>query len=424
MKFPKIFLKAKEEIDILKGSPWVYDNEILYVKYVKDKQVQSSWEDFPLPDGIPAEVYSKSGLFLGTGILNKKSKIAVRFLSKERADKIFGEKASWENFHDRATEFFEKKLEDALKIRFLFYSKSDSYRLCFGESDFIPGFIADRYRDIDGRVFLSLQFLSLAAEVFRKEILSALEKLCHPYGIYERSDVAVRELEGLEQRKGWIGSEHDPKIVIRENGVLLTVNLEKGQKTGYFLDQKDNRRLVASLSKGRRVLDTFTHTGAFGLNAVQGGAKEVISVDISPEAIETVEENIKLNKAGAVMKALCVDVFDLLRDYEKKGETFDLIILDPPAFAKAAGKITKAYGGYKEINLTAMKLLAPGGLLVTCSCSHFFDTDTFYEMLIHAGQDAHRSVQILEKRGPGPDHPQLMGYDRGEYLKCAVLRVL
>ena len=200
--------------------------------------------------------------------------------------------------------------------------------------------------------------------------------------------------------------------------------MEKGQKTGYFLDQKDNRRLVADLAKGCRVLDTFTHTGAFGLNAVKGGAKEVISVDISPESIETVEENIRLNKAGTVMKAVCADVFDLLREYEKKGETFDLIILDPPAFAKSAGKITKAYGGYKEINLTAMKLLSPGGLLVTCSCSHFFDTATFYEMLLHAGQDAHRSVQILEKRGPGPDHPQLMGYDRGEYLKCAVLRVL
>lgn len=427
MKFPKIFLKAKEEIDILKGAPWVYDNEILCVKYVQSKQMQSSWEDFSLPDGIPAEVYSKSGLFLGTGIINKKSKIAVRFLSKDKAEKVFGEGASWENFQGQQNEtvaFFEKKLEEALKIRYLFYTKSDSYRLCFGESDFIPGFIADRYRDIEGRVFLSVQFLSLAAEVFRSEIISALEKLCHPYGIYERSDVAVRELEGLEQKKGWIGGEHNPKIVIRENGVLLTVDLEKGQKTGYFLDQKDNRRLVADLAKGCRVLDTFTHTGAFGLNAVKGGAKEVISVDISPEAIETVEENIRLNKAGTVMKAVCADVFDLLREYEKKGETFDLIILDPPAFAKSAGKITKAYGGYKEINLTAMKLLSLGGLLVTCSCSHFFDTATFYEMLLHAGQDAHRSVQILEKRGPGPDHPQLMGYDRGEYLKCAVLRVL
>ena len=310
-----------------------------------------------------------------------------------------------------------------MKIRYLFYTKSDSYRLCFGESDFIPGFIADRYRDIEGRVFLSVQFLSLAAEVFRSEIISALEKLCHPYGIYERSDVAVRELEGLEQKKGWIGGDHDPKIVIRENGVLLTVDLEKGQKTGYFLDQKDNRRLVADLAKGCRVLDTFTHTGAFGLNASLFGAAEVISADISPEAVALTKENIILNHSEKTNTVLEADVFELLKSYCDSGETFDVIILDPPAFTKNAKTSSKAYGGYKEINLRAMKILKTGGYLLTCSCSHFFTDEMFMNMLLNAGRDAHKKLQIISRTGPGPDHPVLAGYPESSYLTCVLLRV-
>lgn len=444
MIFPRFFLKAKEEVEILLGSPWVYDNEILFVKYMKTGAIQqASLEGADsckklkaVEAGSAVEVYSKSGLFLGTGIFNPNSKIAIRFLTQEKPEAVFGpleekpkEPLSLASIHNRCTrEFFLQKVKQALDLRYLFYKKNDSYRLVFGESDGIPGLVVDRYCDVDGRVFLSIQFLSLAAEIFREEILLALEALCHPFGVFERSDVHVRELEGLEQKKGWIGPERNPRITIKENGVLLTVDLEMGQKTGYFLDQKENRRLVASLSQGRQVLDTFTHTGAFGLNALAGGAKSVISVDISPEAVATVEENIALNKTlckeGRTMEAVCCDVFELLRRYEEEGRQFDLIILDPPAFAKSAGKVEKAYGGYKEINLRAMGLLVKGGILVTCSCSHFFDSATFYDMLAHAAKDAHRKVQIVERRGAGPDHPQLMGYDKGEYLKCAVVRVL
>jgi 23S rRNA (cytosine1962-C5)-methyltransferase len=273
-------------------------------------------------------------------------------------------------------------------------------------------------------VYLAVQFLSLSCEVFRSEILTALTAVCRPRGIYERSDASVRELEGLEKKSGWISGSFDSGITIRENGILLKIDLAEGQKTGYFLDQKDNRRVVAALAKGRRVFDAFTHTGAFGLNAVKGGAKHVVAADISEAAVRMTNENIALNNAGGVMEALCADVFDLLRSYEAAGTMFDMIILDPPAFAKKAGTADSAFGGYKDINLRAMKLLSPGGILVTCSCSSFFDAALFYSMLVHAATDAKRRVQILEKRGAGSDHPVLLGYPQSEYLKCAVLRVL
>ena len=242
--------------------------------------------------------------------------------------------------------------------------------------------------------------------------------------MYERSDAAVREKEGLEQKSGWIGSPRNERILIEENGIKLNVDIAGGQKTGYFLDQKFNRQRAASYCHGKRVLDTFTHTGAFGLNAAKAGAKEVISVDISPEAVELVKKNIEANGLSSQMKALCSDVFDLLKDYEAQGEKFDVIILDPPAFTKSAKQIQKAYSGYKEINLRAMRLLKEGGILVTCSCSAYFDEPTFYSMLTHAAKDSHKKVQVLEKRGAGPDHPLLLGYPRSEYLKCAICRVL
>ncbi|AEE16522.1 class I SAM-dependent rRNA methyltransferase [Treponema brennaborense] len=429
MNFPRVFLKSKEETEIRQGFPWVFDNEIAFVKYTDGAgSFQHELKDCSVADGTPVEVYSKSGQFLGTGIINRASKITVRILTPLKPETVFGESCDAlkrETLHgERSRTFILERVESAFQARFFFYNKNDSYRLVFAEADLIPGLIAERYCDETGRVFLVVQFLSLSAEVFRDEIIDALRTVCRPFGIYERSDAAVRELEGLEQKKGWIGAEHNPIITIKENGVYLTVDLENGQKTGYFLDQKDNRRVVASLAKGRRVLDTFTHTGAFGLNAVAGGASEVVSVDISAEAVSLVESNIERNKAGHVMKAVCADVFDLLKQYESEGRQFDLIILDPPAFAKSAAKIEKAYGGYKEINLRAMKLLTPGGILVSCSCSHFFDHTVFYDMIMHAAADAHRRVQIFAKRGAGPDHPVLAGYPKSEYLKCALMRVL
>ncbi len=415
--FARVFLNAKEEKEIQTGFPWVFDNEISHVKFrksEKDEWNQTKLEDCTVENGTGVEVFTKAGGFLGTGIINRNSKITVRLISTEHADKVF----------ENTKAFWEKRIFDAVNIRQLKYSPYDSYRLIFAEADFVPGFICERYCDSEGKIYLVVQFLAMACDVFRDEILSALEKAVHPDFIYERDDADVRNKEGLSETSGWIGKSGKTVITIVENEIKLSVDIANGQKTGYFLDQKDNRKIVGNFCHGKKVLDTFTHTGAFGLNAFKAGAKDVTSVDISPEAVEMVNKNIFLNGAGKVMKAVCADVFDLLKDYESKGEKFDVIILDPPAFTKSAKAIQKAYGGYKEINLRAMRLLNEGGILVTCSCSHFFDSHYFYDMLMHAAMDSHKRVQILEKRGAGSDHPVLLGYPKSEYLKCAICRVM
>ena len=413
--YARIFLNKKEEAELKQGFPWVFDNEISHVKYDSPEGVkQTSLAECEVNDGSVVEVFANAGAFLGSGVINKKSKITVRMIGGEHADQIMADPQA----------FYDAKIQAAYDLRKLHYNIKDSYRLVYGEADFIPGLIVERFCDVNKNVCLVIQFSTLSCEVFRKEILHSLRKIIKPYAIYEKSDAPSREKEGLSLRSCWEGEVREEKIVIRENDVLIEVDLANGQKTGYFLDQKDNRRYVAGLCEGKRVLDTFTHTGAFGLNAVKGGAKEVISVDISPEAVELVNNNIELNKAGSKMKAVCADVFDLLKEYEKNGEKFDLIILDPPAFTKTAKNIEKAYGGYKEINLRAMRLLNPNGILVTCSCSYFFDSEHFYGMVMKAAEDSKKRVQVLAKFGAGPDHPVLLGYPKSEYLKCAVCRVI
>lgn len=415
--FPRVFLNNKEEKEIQQGFPWVFDNEISHIKYRADEK--SEWKNESLKncsveDGSVIEVYTKAGGFLGTGVINKKSKITVRLIGNEHADVIINDAAA----------FYEKKILDSYNMRRMFYDEKDSYRLIFGEADFIPGLISERFCDEKGHIIIVVQFLSLSCEVFRNEIIAALKKVCKPDGIYERSDASVRDKEGLVQTAGWIYGKGETQFTIVENGIKLGVDIANGQKTGYFLDQKFNRVAAAAFCKGKSVLDTFTHTGAFGLNAFKNGAREVTSVDISPEAVDMVNHNIELNKAGNVMKAVCADVFDLLKQYESEGRKFDVIILDPPAFTKSAKMIEKAYGGYKEINLRALRLLKEGGILVTCSCSYFMETHMFCDMLMHAAMDSHKRIQILEKRGAGPDHPVLLGYPKSEYLKCVVCRVL
>ena len=413
--YARVFLKKKEEEELKQGFPWVFDNEISHVKFDSEGTVkQTSLADSLVEDGSVVEVFANAGGFLGTGVINKKSKITVRMIGSEHADQIMADPQA----------FYTQKIQAAYDLRKLHYKESDSYRLIYGEADFIPGLIVERYVDVNKNVYLVVQFSTLSSEVFRKEIMHALRKIIKPYGVYEKSDAPGREKEGLSLRSCWDGEVRDEKITICENNVLIEVDLANGQKTGYFLDQKDNRRYVGSLCKGKRVLDTFTHTGAFGLNAVKGGAKEVISVDISPEAVELVNKNIELNQVGKKMKAVCADVFDLLKEYEKKGEKFDLIVLDPPAFTKTAKNIEKAYGGYKEINHRAMRLLNPNGILVTCSCSYFFDSEHFYGMVMKAAEDSKKRVQVLAKFGAGPDHPVLLGYPKSDYLKCAVCRVV
>lgn len=425
--FPRVFLNAKEEKEILQGYPWVFDNEISYIKHRKDEKSEwknESFSEASINDGSAVEVYTKAGGFLGSGIFNKKSKISIRLIGNEHCDKIY----------EDINSYWEKKVEAALNLRRMYFLEQDSYRLIFGEADFIPGLICERFCDENKKVWIVIQFLSLSCDVYRKEILKAIIKLCKPSGIYERSDASVREKEGLPLVAGWIDL-HSPDFIINkskkdntnitiiENDLKLTVDIANGQKTGYFLDQKLNRLAIQKFCHGKKVLDTFTHTGAFGLNAFKAGAKEVTSVDISEDAVEIVKENIRLNNAEKTMKAICADVFDLLKEYESKNEKFDVIILDPPAFTKSAKMIEKAYGGYKEINLRAMRLLNKGGILITCSCSYFMESNMFCDMIMHAAMDSHKRVQILEKRGAGPDHPVLLGYPKSEYLKCVICKI-
>ena len=429
--FPRVFLNKNEEKEIQQGYPWVFDNEISHLKHRADEK--SEWKNETLkecsvPDGTVVEIYTKAGGFLGTGVFNKKSKITIRIIGSEHADQILEDTEA----------YWEKKIQNAVELRKLYYSDLDSYRLIFGEADLIPGLICERFCDEENRVFLVIQFLSMSCDLFRKDILKALVKICEPDGIYERSDASVREKEGLPLISGWLNlDDEDFSVAVKgtkwadnsgvftiiENGIKLGVDIANGQKTGYFLDQKFNRTAAAQFCKGKKVLDTFTHTGAFGLNAVKAGAVDVTSVDISPEAVEMVNHNIKINHAEKVMKGVCADVFDLLKKYEADGEKFDVIILDPPAFTKSAKMIEKAYGGYKEINLRAMRLLNEGGILVTCSCSYFMESNMFCDMIMHAAMDSHKRVQILEKRGAGPDHPVLLGYPKSEYLKCVICKI-
>lgn len=421
----RVFLNAKEEREIQQGFPWVFDNEISYIKHRKDDKSEwksESLKECSVENGSPVEVFTKAGGFLGTGIFNKNSKITIRLIGTEHLDQIYSD----------IENYWESKVSAAYELRSYNFNELDSYRLIFGEADLIPGLICERFCDEENKVYLVIQFLAMSCEVFRKEILKALIKICNPDAIFERSDASVREKEGLPLVAGWINFntfevdeniKENNQITIIENGIKLSVDIVNGQKTGYFLDQKFNRKTVAEFCKGKKVLDTFTHTGAFGLNAFKAGAKDVTSVDISPEAVEMVKHNIKLNKADKVVKAVCADVFDLLKKYESDGEKFDVIILDPPAFTKSAKLIEKAYGGYKEINLRAMRLLNKGGILVTCSCSYFMESHMFCDVIMHAAMDSHKKVQILEKRGAGPDHPVLLGYPKSEYLKCIICKI-
>lgn len=417
-KAARVFLKQREEREIEQGFPWAFDNEIDSVKFWASDG--SGWKkallaEAEVKDGSFVELFASKGKFLGTGIINRKSKITVRIFSQElHADEIEKDRDA----------FISKRVRNAVNIRHLHYGETDSCRLIFAEADLLPGLIVERFVDVKNHVYLVVQFLSLACDMFRAEILDALEKSCKLYGIYERSDADIREKEGLSERSGWIGAKRDTTIVIEENGVRMKVDIANGQKTGYFLDQKDNRRVAASYCKGKRVLDACAHTGAFALNAALAGAREVTALEISNDACSLIEQNAELNGVSEKMSVVCADVFDALKSYEAEGKKFDVIILDPPAFAKNAKAIKKAYGGYKEINLRAMRILTDGGILVTCSCSTFFDAPTFYEMLTHAARDSHKKVQVLCKRGAGPDHPVLLGYPRSEYLKCAILRVM
>jgi len=390
-------LKKGEGRALKGGGLWIYDNEI--------DSITGNYEN-----GDLVYVHDFDNFYLGCGFINTNSKITVRVMSRIKGQEI-------------NQDFLAMRVRDAWEYRKTTVDTS-SCRIIFGEADFLPGLVVDKFADV-----LVVQSLALGIDKMKSEILAILIELLEKdevkiRGVYERSDAKVRNNEGMERIKGFIGEPFDTNVEIMENGVKYIVDVAEGQKTGFFLDQKYNRAAIAKLCKGARVLDCFTHTGSFALNAGICGAKEVIGVDASELGIDRAVENAKLNGLSDKVKFLCADVFDLLPEYEKKNEKFDVVILDPPAFAKSKNSIKNAIKGYREINLRAMKLIKDGGYLATCSCSHFMTPDLFAETIGQAAKNVKKRIRQVEYRTQSPDHPILWAADESYYLKFFIFQVI
>ena len=378
------------------GGLWIYDNEI--------DRVEGEFED-----GDIIDVSDFDGYPLGVGYINRNSVIRIRMMSRKKGTVI-----------DDA--FLERRLRDAWEYRKATVD-TQSCRIVFGEADFLPGIVIDKYGTV-----LTVQSLALGIDKMKLQIIELLKKILAEDGIivtgvYERSDAKVRKQEGMQPVKGFIGEPFDTNIEIVENDVKFLVDIAEGQKTGYFLDQKYNRVAIRSICKGAKVLDCFTHTGAFALNAGYGGAKEVLGVDISELGVEQARKNAKLNGLDNVVKFQCCDVFDLLPELIEKGEKYDVVILDPPAFTKSRDSVKNAVKGYREINLRGLKLVKDGGFLATCSCSHFMTPELFTETIRQAAQNAHKRLRQVEYRTQAADHPILWSADESYYLKFYIFQV-
>lgn len=391
-----VTLKKGEGRTLKAGGMWVYDNEI--------ESILGSFEN-----GDVAEVHDFDGYCMGYGYINTKSKITVRLLTRKKAAVI-----------DEA--FMERRVRDAWEYRKQTIDTS-SCRLIFGEADFLPGIVVDKFSDV-----LVVESLALGIDRWKIVIVDALKRVLAEDGIfirgvYERSDAKVRLQEGMERVRGFIGEPFDTKVEIRENGVRYMVDVEDGQKTGFFLDQKNNRAVVQRLCKGKKVLDCFTHTGSFALNAGYGGADSVLGVDASRPAIHQAEENARLNRLEDRVKFQCADVFELLPELESRGEKFDVVILDPPAFTKSRNSVKNAVKGYREINLRGLWLVKDGGFLATCSCSHFMDPELFAKTIREASAGARKRLRQAEFRTQACDHPILWAADQSYYLKFYIFQV-
>ncbi len=393
-----VILKKGEGRTIKAGGAWIYDNEI-------DKI------DGKFDNGDVVEIHDFDGYFMGRGFINTNSKITVRLLSRKK-DAVIDEA------------FMEQRVSDAWNYRKEVIDTS-SCRVIFGEADFLPGLVVDKFSDV-----LVVESLAMGIDKWKLTILDALKRVLAEDGIqirgvYERSDAKVRLKEGMEPSKGFIGEPFDTKVEIIENGVHYMVDVEDGQKTGFFLDQKNNRASIHKLCKGKKVLDCFTHTGSFALNAGIAGAESVLGVDASQLAVDQATENAALNHLEDKVKFECADVFELLPALEAKGEKYDVVILDPPAFTKSRNSIKQAVKGYREINLRGMKLVKNGGYLCTCSCSHFMDPELFAKTIREAATGAHKRLRQVEFRTQGPDHPILWAADTSSYyLKFYVFQVV
>lgn len=402
-EFPRFTITAKGTRWVEQGHPWIYADEVIR-------------EEGQCENGSLVDAVSEKGKYLGTGFVSRESKIRVRLISRNANDRF-----------DEA--FWQRRIQYAWDYRKTVMAGDISCcRVIFGEADGFPGLTVDRFTNI-----LVTQTLSVGMEKIKPMLLPLLVQVLRQNGqtidgIFERNDVAIRELEGLEQNKGWFDlGEPFPDTVteICENGVYYRVDVENGQKTGFFLDQKYNRLAVARLAKGRRVLDCFTHTGSFALNAALGGAERVTAVDISASAIEMAKENARRNGLTDRMDFLVADVFDLLPELAAKGKApYDFIILDPPAFTKSRKTVDSAQRGYKEINMRALRLLPRGGYFATASCSHFMPSEQFVRMLRSAALDAGVELRQIEARQQAPDHPILWNVPETDYLKFYLFQVV
>ena len=391
-----VTLKKGEGRSLKAGGAWIYDNEI--------ESVAGSFLD-----GDLVVVHDFDGYGLGKGFINRHSKIRVRMLTRNPAQEIDRDflkmrvRTSWE---------YRKKTVD-----------TSSCRVIFGEAECLPGIVVDKFADV-----LVIQSLALGMDRFKETIVeelkaALLEDGISIRGVYERSDAKEREKEGMERVKGFLGEPFDTNVEIVENGVRYLVDVKDGQKTGFFLDQKYNRLAIQKLCKDARVLDCFTHTGSFALNAGLAGAREVLGVDASELGVRQAELNAKLNHLEERVHFQCADVFDLLPELERQGEVYDLVILDPPAFTKSRSSVKNAVKGYREINMRGMKLVRDGGFLATCSCSHFMTYELFTQTLKQAAKSVHKRLRQVEYRTQAPDHPILWAADESYYLKFYIFQV-
>ena len=392
-----VTLKKGEGRMLKSGGLWIFDNEIA--------SILGSFED-----GDIVAVHDFDGYGLGKGFINRNSKIRVRMMTRNRHQEI-----------DEA--FLKMRVQEAWDYRKK-VSDTGSCRVIFGEADFLPGLVVDKFSNV-----LVIQSLALGIDRLKDQIVELLKEVLAADGIkirgvYERSDAKVRRQEGMELYKGFIGEAFDTNVEIEENGVRYMVDVKDGQKTGFFLDQKYNRKAIQHLCKDAKVLDCFTHTGSFALNAGYGGAKEVTGVDASELAVEQAILNSKLNGMEDRVKFICRDVFELLPELEEKGEKFDVVILDPPAFTKSRNSVKNAVKGYREINLRAMKLVRDGGFLATCSCSHFMTYELFTQTIHQAARNVHKRLRQVEYRTQAPDHPILWAAEESYYLKFYVFQVV
>lgn len=387
----KVVLKRKISTRVVNGHPWIFANEIDLM-------------DDELVAGDIALVETYDGKFVGQGYVNPISRIPVRILTREKNETI-------------NAAFFLKKLTEAWAYRQRIGYK-ENCRLIFGEADGLPQLIIDKFND-----YFVIQTLALGIDRWKPEIIAALETIFSPKGIYERNDVPVRELEGLEQKKGFLSSPFDTRIPITENGLKFMVDVEKGQKTGYFLDQRDNRRAIRHIVKDADVLGAFCYTGTFEIHAAHYGAKHVLGLDISESAVQQARENAALNGLSNI-SFQAINAFDALKQWSKEGKKWDVVMLDPPSFTKTRDNIQKAISGYKEINLRGMKLVKPGGFLVTSSCTNLVQPELFYQIIEMAAKDARRTLRQVVFQTQSPDHPIMWGLENTNYLKFLIVQVL